>query len=197
MWKYINLTCPLLTSCFLFIHLLILSFKVQARDGGCPTEEEFGRRGQEPWATDGWHETKTQSDIRWAQWTAGTGQKGNELGGQKRKMLKLNFYQNNTSNMWTLLQNKVSVEKNKQALESELNELQIELKTLTQSKCESEHRRKKAEALTQEMQVKFGESECQKQDLCDKITKLQVQYRQCSLWGDWKGGELSKCLDKE
>ncbi|KAJ8345286.1 hypothetical protein SKAU_G00294790 [Synaphobranchus kaupii] len=42
--------------------------------------------------------------------------------------------------------NKVSVEKAKQALESERNELSIELQTLMQGKGESEHRRKKAEA---------------------------------------------------
>uniref|UniRef100_A0A8C1M9R7 Myosin-9 n=1 Tax=Cyprinus carpio TaxID=7962 RepID=A0A8C1M9R7_CYPCA len=55
--------------------------------------------------------------------------------------------------------NKVSVEKTKQALESERNELQIELKTLMQGKGESEHRRKKAETQLQELQVKHAESE--------------------------------------
>uniref|UniRef100_A0A8C2HYI8 Myosin-9 n=1 Tax=Cyprinus carpio TaxID=7962 RepID=A0A8C2HYI8_CYPCA len=55
--------------------------------------------------------------------------------------------------------NKVSVETTKQALESERNELQIELKTLMQGKGESEHRRKKAETQLQELQVKHAESE--------------------------------------
>lgn len=73
-----------------------------------------------------------------------------------------------------LLQNKVSVEKSKQALESEWNELQIEMKTLTQGKMDSEHRRKKAEAQVQELQVKFGESERQRQELADKMAKMQV-----------------------
>ncbi|KAI2663271.1 Myosin-9 [Labeo rohita] len=71
--------------------------------------------------------------------------------------------------------NKASVEKAKQALESERNELQIELKSLTQGKNESEHRRKKAESQLQELQVKHGESERQKQELADKVSKMQVE----------------------
>lgn len=74
-----------------------------------------------------------------------------------------------------LWQNKASVDKAKQALESEYNELQIELKTLTQGKGESEQRRKKAESLVQELQVKHGESERQRQELVDKMNKMQVQ----------------------
>jgi len=77
------------------------------------------------------------------------------------------------------LQSKVSVEKAKQALESEWNELQIELKNLTQSKGDSEHRRKKAESQVQELQVKHGESERQRQELADKLTKIQV-WMECS-----------------
>uniref|UniRef100_A0A668AVQ2 Myosin-9 n=1 Tax=Myripristis murdjan TaxID=586833 RepID=A0A668AVQ2_9TELE len=65
--------------------------------------------------------------------------------------------------------------KAKQALESEWNELQIELKTLTQGKGDSEHRRKKAEAQVQELQVKHGESERQRQELADKLTKMQSE----------------------
>lgn len=85
-----------------------------------------------------------------------------------------------------LLQNKVSVEKAKQALESELKDLQIELKTLTQGKGDSEQRRKKAEAQLQELQVKHGETERQKHELSDKMTKMQV-------WKEWS----LKCLRKE
>lgn len=73
------------------------------------------------------------------------------------------------------LQNKVSMEKAKQALESEYNELQIELKTLAQGKGDSEHRRKKAESQVQELQVKYGESERQRQELAEKLTKMQVE----------------------
>uniref|UniRef100_A0A8C9ZZK3 Myosin-9 n=1 Tax=Sander lucioperca TaxID=283035 RepID=A0A8C9ZZK3_SANLU len=55
--------------------------------------------------------------------------------------------------------NKVSMEKAKQALESERNELAIEMQTLMQGKGESEHRRKKAEGQVQELLVKHSESE--------------------------------------
>lgn len=68
----------------------------------------------------------------------------------------------------------MSIEKEKKALESEWNELQIEVKALTQSKGDSEHRRKKAEAQVQELQIKFGETERQRQELSDKMTKMQV-----------------------
>uniref|UniRef100_A0A8C4ZJD4 Myosin-9 n=1 Tax=Gadus morhua TaxID=8049 RepID=A0A8C4ZJD4_GADMO len=70
--------------------------------------------------------------------------------------------------------NKASVEKTKQALESEWNELQIEMKTLTQSKSDSESRRKKAESQLQELLVKHGESERQRTELAEKMTKMQV-----------------------
>uniref|UniRef100_A0AAZ3PLF1 Myosin-9 n=1 Tax=Oncorhynchus tshawytscha TaxID=74940 RepID=A0AAZ3PLF1_ONCTS len=70
--------------------------------------------------------------------------------------------------------NKASVEKAKQAMESEHNELAIELKTLTQGKSESEQRRKKAETQVQELQIKHSESERQRKDLAEKVAKMQV-----------------------
>lgn len=77
------------------------------------------------------------------------------------------------------------MEKTKQALESELNELQIELQSLTQSKGDSEHRRKKAEAQLQELEIKSTENERQKKDLSDKLTKMQVRTES---WWDCSGG---------
>ncbi|KTF79513.1 hypothetical protein cypCar_00035538 [Cyprinus carpio] len=71
--------------------------------------------------------------------------------------------------------NKVSVEKTKQALESERNELQIELQTLMQGKGDSEHRRKKAETQVQELQVKHAESERQRFELAERVTKMQAE----------------------
>ncbi|XP_026096176.1 myosin-9-like isoform X1 [Carassius auratus] len=71
--------------------------------------------------------------------------------------------------------NKVSVEKTKQALESERNELQIELKTLMQGKGESEQRRKKAETMLQELQVKHAESERQRFEFAEKVAKMQTE----------------------
>lgn len=74
------------------------------------------------------------------------------------------------------MKNKVSTEKAKQALESERNELSIELQTLMQSKGDSEHRKKKAEALVQELQIKFSESERQRGELAEKLSKVQVPF---------------------
>lgn len=73
------------------------------------------------------------------------------------------------------MQNKVSMEKAKQALESERNELSIELQTLMQGKGESEHRRKKAESQVQELQLKYSESERQRLELTEKLGKVQVR----------------------
>lgn len=55
------------------------------------------------------------------------------------------------------------------------------MKTLTQGKGDSEHRRKKAEAQVQELQVKYGESERQRQEVAEKMAKMQVQYGQSAL----------------
>uniref|UniRef100_A0A7N8YDB5 Myosin-9 n=1 Tax=Mastacembelus armatus TaxID=205130 RepID=A0A7N8YDB5_9TELE len=71
--------------------------------------------------------------------------------------------------------NKVSMEKAKQALESERNELAIELQTLMQGKGDSEHRRKKAEAQVQELQLKLSESERQRVEVAEKLTKVQTE----------------------
>ncbi|XP_038146325.1 myosin-9-like isoform X1 [Cyprinodon tularosa] len=71
--------------------------------------------------------------------------------------------------------NKVSMEKAKQALESEKNELTIELQTLMQGKTDSEHRRKKAEGQAQELQAKFSEAERQRTELAEKLTKVQAE----------------------
>lgn len=67
------------------------------------------------------------------------------------------------------------MEKAKQALESERNELAIELQSLMQGKGESEHRRKKAEGQVQELQVKYSESERQKMEFAERLAKMQVQ----------------------
>lgn len=66
------------------------------------------------------------------------------------------------------------MEKAKQALDSERNELVFEVKTLTQAKGESEHRRKKAEVQVQELQLKYTESDRQRAELAEKVTKMQV-----------------------
>ncbi|XP_028310816.1 myosin-9-like isoform X2 [Gouania willdenowi] len=71
--------------------------------------------------------------------------------------------------------NKVSMEKAKQAIESERNELSIELQSLMQNKGETEHRRKKAEAQVQELQIKHSESERQRIELAERLAKVQAE----------------------
>ena len=71
-------------------------------------------------------------------------------------------------------QNKVSVDKTKQALESERNELAIEMQSLLQGKGDSEQRRKKAESQVTELQVKHAESDRQRAELADRVAKMQV-----------------------
>ncbi|XP_067115240.1 myosin-9-like [Osmerus mordax] len=71
--------------------------------------------------------------------------------------------------------NKASVDKAKQALDSEKSELVIEVQTLLQGKGELEHRKKKAESQLQELQIKHSEAERQRHDLADKVTKLQLE----------------------
>ncbi|XP_051569316.1 myosin-9-like isoform X2 [Myxocyprinus asiaticus] len=92
--------------------------------------------------------------------------------------------------------NKVSVEKTKQALESERNELQIELKTLMQGKGESEQRRKKAETQLQELQVKHTESERHRIELAEKVAKMQVELDNAnSLLSEAEGKSIKASKD--
>ncbi|XP_034448117.1 myosin-9-like isoform X2 [Hippoglossus hippoglossus] len=72
--------------------------------------------------------------------------------------------------------NKVSMEKAKQAMESERNELAIEMQTLMQGKGDSEHRRKKAESQVQELQLKYSESERQRLEQAEKLSKVQAEF---------------------
>lgn len=59
-------------------------------------------------------------------------------------------------------------------MESEKNELTIEVQTLMQGKADSEHRRKKAEGLAQELQAKYTEADRQRVELSEKLAKVQV-----------------------
>ncbi|XP_051988815.1 myosin-9-like isoform X1 [Xyrauchen texanus] len=92
--------------------------------------------------------------------------------------------------------NKVSVEKAKQALESERNELQIELKTFMQGKGESEQRRKKAETQLQELLVKHTESERHRIELAEKVGKMQAELDNVnSLLSDAEGKSIKASKD--
>ncbi|XP_075038813.1 myosin-9 [Mixophyes fleayi] len=70
---------------------------------------------------------------------------------------------------------KGNLEKAKQALESERNELANEVKGLLQGKGDSEHKRKKAEVQLQELQVKVTEVDRARVELVEKANRLQVE----------------------
>lgn len=145
----------------------------QTWNRGGPAEEDSGRRSQGPRAAAGRAAAEARSGLRRAQRAAGTGQEGSTR--TNSRLLYKSIQEETQTTSRLPLQNKVSMEKAKQALESEKNELSIEVQTLMQGKGESEHRRKKAEAQVQELQLKFTESERQRTEMADKLTKVQVK----------------------
>ncbi|XP_051899202.1 myosin-9-like isoform X1 [Pristis pectinata] len=70
---------------------------------------------------------------------------------------------------------KSGVEKAKQVLENERNELSAEVKSLMQAKVDSEHKRKKLESMLQELQVKTTDGDRTRTELNEKISKLQSE----------------------
>ncbi|XP_078286551.1 myosin-9 isoform X1 [Rhinoraja longicauda] len=68
---------------------------------------------------------------------------------------------------------KSGLEKTKQVLEGERNELSVEMKSLMQTKADSEHKRKKLESILQEMQVKNTDGDRSRTELFEKAGKLQ------------------------
>ncbi|XP_069381002.1 myosin-9-like isoform X2 [Paralichthys olivaceus] len=92
--------------------------------------------------------------------------------------------------------NKVSMEKAKQALESERNELVIEMQTLMQGKGDSEHRRKKAESQVQELLLKHSESERQRVELVEKLSKTQTELENVTcVLSDLEGKSIKASKD--
>ncbi|XP_019125072.1 myosin-9 isoform X1 [Larimichthys crocea] len=92
--------------------------------------------------------------------------------------------------------NKVSMEKAKQALESERNELAIEIQTLMQGKTDSEHRRKKAEGQVQELLLKHSESERQRVEQAEKLSKVQAELDNVNaLLSDVEGKSIKAAKD--
>ncbi len=72
------------------------------------------------------------------------------------------------------VQFKANLEKNKQCLESENKEMACEVKSLQQTKTESEYKRKKLEAQLQEFMARATEVERAKAELAERSHKLQV-----------------------
>ncbi|XP_059809759.1 myosin-9-like isoform X1 [Hypanus sabinus] len=75
---------------------------------------------------------------------------------------------------------KSGVEKAKQVLENERNELSIEVKSLMQAKADSEHKRKKLESVLQELQVKNTDVDRTRTELSEKVCKLQNELENVS-----------------
>lgn len=69
---------------------------------------------------------------------------------------------------------KTNLEKAKQALEKETSELTVEIRSLSQAKQDVEHKRKKVEAQLGDLQSRFNDSEKQKAELGDRVSKITV-----------------------
>lgn len=70
----------------------------------------------------------------------------------------------------------MNLEKTKQALEKETSELHVEIRSLTQSKQDVENKRKKVEGQLVDLQSRFNDSEKQKAELGDRVSKVTVSY---------------------
>lgn len=81
----------------------------------------------------------------------------------------------NESERFHSVQFKANLEKNKQCLESDNKELACEVKSLQQTKTESEYKRKKVEAQLQEFMARATEMERAKGELSERSLRLQVE----------------------
>lgn len=76
------------------------------------------------------------------------------------------------------MQVKSNLEKAKQALEKESSELSVEVRSLVQAKQELEHKKKKVEGQLTDLQSRFNDSERQKAELGDRVSKITVSAPQ-------------------
>lgn len=70
----------------------------------------------------------------------------------------------------------MNLEKSKQALEKETSELTVEIRSLSQAKQDVEHKRKKVEGQLADLQSRFNDSEKQKAELGDRVSKITVSH---------------------
>lgn len=75
---------------------------------------------------------------------------------------------------WFLKQAKTALEKVKHSLDSENQELQEELRIITSAKSDSETKRRKQEQQIQDYNSKLQDTERNRNDLQDKLSKAQV-----------------------
>lgn len=69
---------------------------------------------------------------------------------------------------------KAGLEKAKQALEKESADLSADLRSLASSKQDVEHKKKKLEGQLNDLHARFNESERQKTELSERISKMTV-----------------------
>uniref|UniRef100_A0A6G1SE90 Myosin heavy chain, non-muscle n=1 Tax=Aceria tosichella TaxID=561515 RepID=A0A6G1SE90_9ACAR len=72
------------------------------------------------------------------------------------------------------------LEKTKASLEAENADMANELKALNAQRQENERRRKQLELMVQDMNSKFADSERQKEELLDRLNKIQSEYELAS-----------------
>ena len=71
---------------------------------------------------------------------------------------------------------RAGLEKAKQALEKESSDLTADLRSLASAKQDVEHKKKKVEGQLNELHSRFNESERQKTELGDRVSKMTVSY---------------------
>lgn len=72
------------------------------------------------------------------------------------------------------LQVRAGLEKAKQALEKESSDLSADLRSLTSAKQDVEHKKKKVEGQLNELHSRFNESERQRTELGERVSKMTV-----------------------
>lgn len=91
---------------------------------------------------------------------------------------------------------RAGLEKAKQALEKESADLSADLRSLASSKQDVEHKKKKLEGQLNDLHSRFNESERQRAELSERISKttvgLQLVASVTSLWEElWRRERLS------
>lgn len=72
------------------------------------------------------------------------------------------------------IQVRAGLEKAKQALEKETADLSADLRSLASSKQDVEHKKKKVEGQLNDLNARFNESERQRTELGEKVSKMTV-----------------------
>lgn len=87
---------------------------------------------------------------------------------------------------------RAGLEKAKQALEKETADLSADLRSLASAKQDVEHKKKKVEAQLNDLHGRFNESERQRTELGEKVSKMTVSADQ---WENQRFLREKKTLD--